>query len=87
VPGAKDVLKATQQHATRSMKAKNFFLAYAIAHLAIPAYIATVAWNDIKAPPIVSLKHPHYTTARQRLQHTLANLQKQGIYRKFEHSE
>jgi hypothetical protein len=86
IPGAAEEFKAATAP-LRNLNMGRMLLVYMVAHIAIPAYAATILWSDIKAPPIVSLKHPHYTTAMQRLQHTLVNLQKQGIYRKFKHEE
>ena len=87
LPGAEEQLNALKHRAMLNVKTRKVMLAYAIAHFAIPAYIATVLWNDIKQPPITSFKHPIFTTPRQRLDKTLGQWQKRGIYLKFQHEE
>jgi len=87
LPGAEEELNDVKHHAMLNVKMRKVFFAYAIAHLAIPAYVASMLWVDIKQPPITSFKHPVITTAQQRLDTTLAKWRKRGIYIKFVHED
>ncbi len=87
LPNAEEELNAIRHHGLLNLKTRNVMVPYALAHFIIPAYVVTTLWNDIKQPPITSFKHPKITTPRQRLDATLAQWRKRGIYIKFEHED